>query len=127
MPPLKTDSTTCQFGERGVRVAVNDLPDGVEIVVTTIRDVDELRHRARDVAAMYGHGAHRGLGHNGKHGDGAGHGLRLAELRSMVSAVETDIPDGATIRVTPLDPAKVAEVQSDVGARAERAQWGDCP
>jgi hypothetical protein len=126
MPPLRTDSTTCQLGDRGVRVAVNELPDGVEVVVTTIRDVDELRQRARDAAAMYGPGAHRGLGHDGKHGDGARHGLHLAELRAKVNAVETDIPDGASIRVTPLDPAKVGEVQSEVEARVEKAQWGNC-
>jgi len=127
MPPLRTDSTTCQFGERGVRVSVDDAPDGVDVVLTTIRDVDDLRHRAHDAAAMYGAGAHRGLGHNGKHGNGAHHGLGLARLSIPVKAEEVDVWSGAKIHVSPVDPAKVDVVRSEVRARADDAQWGECP
>ena len=126
-PSLRTDSTSCPFGDRGARVAVDDAPDGVDVTITTIRDVDELRQRARDSAAMYGPLAHRGLGHNGKHGNGEHHGLGLAELRPEVKSEVTDVPSGAKIHVTPVDPSSVADVRREVRARAERTRWGACP
>ena len=127
LPPLETDSTTCQLGDPGVRVRVEDVEDAVDVTVTTIRDVDDLRHRVRDAAAMYGPGAHRGLGHHGKHGNGGHHGLRLAELRPTIKAVEIDVPSGAKIHVTPIESAKLDEVRAEVRARAAQAQWGDGP
>ena len=124
---LRTDSTTCPFGDHGARIGVEDTADGVDITVTTLRDVEELRHRARDAAAMYGPAAHRGLGHHGKHGTGEHHGLGLAELRPEVKAAEVDVPGGAKIHVTPADPAKIDDVRRNVRARAEGARWGECP
>jgi hypothetical protein len=89
--------------------------------------LEELRHRARDAAAMYGPGAHRGLGHQGLHGDGEHHGLGLKELSPPVRAVEVDTDDGARIHITPLNAADAVAVRAEVHARVTRTRMGDCP
>lgn len=57
--------------------------------------------RARDAAAMYGPGAHRGLGHDRIHGGGHRHGLGLDQLGVRVRAEAESTPEGARIIVRP--------------------------
>src|SRR5687767_11291023 len=103
--PAPEPSTTCPFGYHGTRVAMEDTDAGVVIRLRAYGDINEVRARAHDAAAMYGPGAHKGKGHNGEHGLGHQHGLGLAHLGVRVTASAVDTPDGADIYVRPQAPA----------------------
>jgi hypothetical protein len=125
--PLEpSPSSTCPFGLRGARVAVENTRDGADVVMTAFGDATELRHRARDAAAMYGPGAHRGLGHHGQHGDGKQHGLSLGTLGVQVVAAEEDTPDGARIHVASVDPQEKQRMRAALVARVDDARTGEC-
>jgi hypothetical protein len=124
-PP--SESTTCPFGFRGARVAFEDTAEGVDIVLTGVGNAAELQHRARDAAAMYGPGSHRGLGHDGTHGNGLHHGLALDRLGVQVRAAEQNTTGGACIHVTAIDTADLAKVRTAVRARADAVRSGSCP
>jgi hypothetical protein len=126
-PAPSSESTTCPFGFRGTRVAFEDTADGVDILLTASGDVAELRRRAKDAAAMYGPGAHRGLGHDGTHGSGLHHGLGLDRLGARVRAEEQDTAVGACIHVAAVDSADLARVRTAVRARADAVRVGSCP
>jgi hypothetical protein len=111
---------------RGARVAVENTRDGADVVMTAFGDATELRQRARDAAAMYGPGAHRGLGHGGHHGDGKQHGLNLGTLGVRVVAAEEDTPDGARIHVASVDPQEMKRMRAALVARVDDARTGDC-
>jgi hypothetical protein len=120
-------STTCPFGVRGARVRMIDTADGVVVTLRAFGDIAVLRRRARDAAAMYGPGAHRGLGHDGAHGGGHRHGLGLAQLGVPVEATAEDTEEGARIIVRPKDPADLGRMRAALRARAGRARVGECP
>ena len=46
---------------------MSDTEDGTVIELRAYGDATDLRRRAHDAAAMYGPGAHRGVGHDGVH------------------------------------------------------------
>lgn len=127
LPREPSPSTTCPFGFSGARVAIQDTADGVEITVIGYEQLAELQRRARDAAAMYGPGAHRGLGHHGQHGNGQHHGLGLGQLPMRVAASEEDSSDGAIIRVSAMNPIECASMQRLLHRRADRAREGRCP
>jgi hypothetical protein len=125
-PVEPTPSTTCPLGLRGARVTLENTHDGADVVMTAFGDATELRQRARDAAAMYGPGAHRGMGHEGKHGDGKQHGLGLATLGVPVVATEEDTKDGARIHVAAVDPQDRGRMRAALIARVDDARTGDC-
>jgi len=125
-PMLAEPSSTCPFGFAGARVAVENTNDGADVIITGIGNAREIRQRAKDSAAMYGPGAHRGMGHRGMHGDGQRHGLGLATLSVPVRAIEEDIEEGARIHVTPVRAADRDRMRGALLARAENAQTGSC-
>ena len=125
--PSPDPSTTCPFGIRGARVSTSDTDDGVAITVRAYGDLEEVRRRAHDAAAMYGPGAHRGLGHDGKHGGGERHGLGLAELGVPARAEALDTPDGALILVRPRQPADLDRMREALATREGRVRRGECP
>jgi hypothetical protein len=106
---------------------MSDADDGVVVALRGYGDVTELRRRAHDSAAMYGPGAHRGLGHEGKHGSGEHHGLGLAQLGVPVRAEVEDTPDGARIVVRPVVATDLETMRKALHDREERARAGRCP
>jgi hypothetical protein len=124
-PPYSRGTRECPLGFVGAHVTIDDTPDGAVFTFTTDERVAELRERVATSAAMYGPGAHRGLGHGGEHGLGQKHGLALSEL-PVTTAVET-IEHGARLRVLITDFARRAEVRQALHERAERVAAGECP
>jgi hypothetical protein len=125
-PVLPEPSSTCPFGFAGARVAVEDTKDGADVIITGIGNAREIRQRAKDSAAMFGPGAHRGIGHHGTHGDGQRHGLGLATLSVPVRATEEDIDEGARIHVTPVRAEDRDRMRGALLARAENTRTGAC-
>lgn len=119
-------STTCPSGVPGARIRMVETDDGVAFLLKAFGDVDDVRRRARDAAAMYGPGAHRGRGHDGAHGTGQQHGLALDRLGVPVVVESTDTADGARIVVRPKDPADLPRLREAAGARENRVRGGDC-
>ena len=120
-------STTCPFGVRGARVRMSDTDDGVVIALRGFGDVEEIRRRARDAAAAWGPGAHRGLGHDGRHGGGHQHGLGLAQLGVPVQAEAEDTAEGARITVRPKAASDLETMRAALWRREEHARAGQCP
>ena len=120
-------STTCPFGIRGTRVEMQDSADGVVISLRAFGDVEEVRRRARDAAAMYGPGSHMGLGHDGMHGKGERHGLGLVHLGVPVNAIAEDTPEGARIIVWPKRQEDLGKMRAALEERERRTRTGKCP
>ena len=127
LPQVPEPSTTCPFGVRGARVRMSDTEDGVVIALRAYGDIEEVRRRARDAAAMYGPGAHRGLGHDGKHGGGHQHGLGLGHLGVPVQAEAENIDDGARIIVRPKAASDLERMRTALWHREGSARAGECP
>ncbi|MBS2018849.1 MAG: hypothetical protein JST00_38635 [Deltaproteobacteria bacterium] len=119
-------STMCPSGITGARLRIVDTDDGVAFVLKAFGDVHDVRKRARDAAAMYGPGSHRGRGHAGTHGEGQHHGLALDRLGVPVVAEASDTADGARIAVRPKDPADLPKLREAAAARESRARAGGC-
>lgn len=124
---MSQPSTTCPFGIRGARISMTDTEDGVLIELRAYGDVADLRRRAHDAAAMYGPGAHKGVGHDGAHGSGEHHGLGLARLGVPVRAEAADTPEGARIVVRPVAASDLEAMRKALRERDERARTGPCP
>ena len=120
-------STTCPFGIRGTRVEMADTRDGVVITLRAFGDVEDVRRRVRNAAAMYGPGAKMGPGHGKKHGTGEQHGLGLAHLGVPVNALAEDIPEGARLFVWPKRPEDLEAMRAALEDRERRTRTGDCP
>ncbi len=108
----------CVLGVPDTRVQIADTKKGVVLTFSTWDRIDELRHRVRDVAAMHGTHAHRGLGHAGRHGLGQGHGLRLMDMPVGHAAVE-DVELGARLRLDAVDDLRVLDLRSQIRARVD--------
>ncbi len=106
---------------------MEDSADGVVVKLRAFGDVEEVRRRAIDASAMYGPGAHMGLGHHGVHGRGERHGLGLAHLGVPVLAIPEYTPDGARIMIWPKEPKDLAKMRAALVEREERARTGKCP
>lgn len=119
-------STTCPSGMPGARIRMVETEDGVAFLLKAYGDVGDVRRRARDAAAMYGPGAHRGRGHDGTHGEGQQHGLALDRLGVPVVVDATDTNDGARVHVRPKDPADLQKLREAATARERRVRSGDC-
>jgi hypothetical protein len=124
--PEPVPSSTCPFGFQGARVAIERTPLGADVVIEAYGDPAVLRRRARDAAAMYGPGAHRGMGHDGVHGNGKQHGLGLATLGVPVRASEEDTREGAVIHVVAVEPGDRVKLRSVLVQRGNAARSSDC-
>lgn len=113
----------CPLGVDGARVGVEDTPDGVMLTFTSAEKTDELRTRVRDAAAMYGP-RKMGQGHDGKHAQGGHHGLMPMQMPPAYAASE-DVPSGARLRLTPVEPADLPALRARAHERAA-AMSGTC-
>jgi hypothetical protein len=108
-------------------LAIDDTAEGVDIRLRAFGDVADVQQRARDAAAMYGPGAHRGEGHDGQHERGGHHGLGLASLGIQIRASEEDTSEGAVVHVAALDEEDRPRLQKVMHLRADDARRGGCP
>lgn len=120
----------CPLGVPWTRVAIADTAEGVSIdFASDPSRVTEVRQRVRDQALVHGPGSHRGPGHAGTHGGAHGgprdHGLQLWKLGELVTAV-SDTPKGAALVVTPVEPARRAEVREFLATRVAHLQSAGC-
>lgn len=92
----------CALGVPGSKVVAEDTPDGIALLFTSKERPEEMRARAYDAAAQHGPGSHMGHGHEGRHGQGADHGLRMIQGPPARSVAE-DIEGGARIRFVAVD------------------------
>lgn len=118
---------TCPLGVTNARVTYEETPTGVALLFTTTPEhVAELRARASDAAAMHGAGQHVGAGHDGPHGEGKGrHGLQPSTLPRAMGAAE-DLPDGARVRFTPVDPKDLQLLRRKLQDRATEMMLEGC-
>jgi hypothetical protein len=106
---------------------MSNTEDGVVIALRAYGDLGEVRRRARDAAAMYGPAAHRGLGHDGKHGGGHQHGLGLARIGVPVEAQAEDTAEGSRITVRPRAASDLEQMRAALWKREASARAGACP
>jgi hypothetical protein len=82
-------STVCVFGVPGVRTAVEDTDDGLDVTLAVVGDVKELRKRVRDTLA--------GVGPYKLSPDGQ-------KLANELHFTFIDRPSGLTVHAVPIDP-----------------------
>jgi len=111
--------STCPLGVQGARVVYEEMPEGGALVFTAPAEkVEELRDRARNASAMHGPGQKVGMGHDGKHGEGGVHGLRMMQMPPAYAGAD-DIEGGARIRIYPADASDIDVLRAKLKARAE--------
>jgi hypothetical protein len=117
-------AATCPMGVADTQVSAVDEVNGSTITFTTHTQVLELQRRVHAMAAMHNErntspDGRRPPGMTMEHGDddlGA----------SFTVATVFDLANGASVKVTPTDPADLARVQASVRAHAERMQDHHC-
>jgi hypothetical protein len=147
-------SLNCPMSVTGAKVSSALTPTGATLTFSTTspEQVAELRRRAHDAAEMHnknhGSGGMRGdmtgddmmggmtggahmLGGTTGSGPMMGSGNAAAHMsggRMMPQsrATMTEVAQGASITLTPSDPAELQKLQSAIGARAERMQQHGC-
>lgn len=125
-PPPATPHPTrgCPLGVPGTEVVLVDTDEGVDLYFRE-GNVDEVRRRTRDVAALGGPGAHAGEGHHGAHGVGQRHGLKLMEGPPL-RATASDVDGGARLQLIALDVRRRDELRSHVRDRVAKIQSEAC-
>ncbi len=116
----------CPMDVPGTQVSVADAPDGEALTFTTSSgDVDELRRRVHAMAEM--HNAHhaaaaaQGMGAAAQDGAAAGHAMPPPSRATV-----EDVPRGATVHVTPNDPADADALRAAVRSHAAHMQRDGC-
>lgn len=107
MPPGA--STVCVFDIRGVRALLRDTPDGMDVTLLVVGDVNELRRRAR--AALSGQYPVR---------------PETKAIEQSVRASIRDEPDGLTINVTPIDAHELDRIRGAIRHRMDEATSDNC-
>ena len=107
----------CALGVAGATVVAEDTPDGIALSFRSKDRPEEMRERANDAAAQHGPGQQLGRGHDGKHGDGADHGLQLMQAPPARSAAE-DIEGGARVRFVAADVRDTEALRTKLRERA---------
>ena len=111
-------ASACPFGVPGARVAYEDTAGGAQLTLSAAPDqLDNLRQRVRDAAAMHGTGKRAGQGHDGRHETGGSHGLRPMQL-PPARAGEWDLDGGARIELIPYDEADLPVLRAKLRQRA---------
>jgi hypothetical protein len=132
VPPAKSASilqaqpnTTCPLGVAGARVVVDDAEGGVVMTFSAGNDkVEDLRMRTRDQAGQHGPGQKVGPGHEGRHGMGGDHGLKVMQL-PPATITQQDIEGGSKLFLVPADKADLEKLRAKVRERAQ-AMMTDC-
>jgi hypothetical protein len=109
----RSSSTTCVFGLRGVRVALEDeAPDAINVRLTMCSDLPALRERTRAFLAK--EGTAEGPADSER-------GVREIQLgHAYASASVEDIRGGVRIRVIPHAASDVASIRDEIEARISR-------
>ncbi len=125
-PSGSPSAQSCPIGVVGSHVDVVDTPVGADLVFTASAErLVDLRARVRSAAQLYGIGAHKGLGHEGKHLGAQRHGLRLTELPLLHAEVE-DIDGGARMRLVAEVASQVGDLQGRLRARVDEVNASPC-
>ena len=105
----------CPMALEGADVEIGDIEDGVAVTYTTPRaqDVEELRERVRAMAALHEQRAATRPG-RGRH------------ALPPAAASVVDVPEGARLELTAVDPGDVEALRARMAMRAERTA-GRCP
>ncbi len=113
MAGYRNVSTTCVFGLRGVRIALEDeAPDALNVRLTMCSDLPALRQRTRAFLAKEGTEVST---------PGAERGAREIQLgHERASASVEDIRGGVQIRVVPDKTSNVASIRNEIEARIAR-------
>jgi hypothetical protein len=109
----RNGSTTCVFGLRGVRIALEDeAPDAINVRLTMCSDLPALRKRTRAFLAKEG---------TPESAAGSERGAREIQLgRERASASVEDIQGGVRIVVVPGPASNVASIRDEIEARIAR-------
>jgi len=117
--PMAPAPSPCALGVPETSVVHNETKTGASLTfVTTPRNVGDLRWRTRDAAQAHGPAAERGLGHDGRHGNGGAHGLKPMQLPPTTTATE-DVEGGAKITFVPADERDLGALRAKLAARAD--------
>ncbi|HEX3854428.1 MAG TPA: hypothetical protein VHW01_25875 [Polyangiaceae bacterium] len=114
----RNGSTTCVFGLRGVRIALEDeAPDAISVRLTMCSDLPALRKRTRAFLAKDG---------TAETAAGSEHGAREIQLgRERASASVEDIRGGVRIVVVPDAASDVTSIRDEIEARIARISSDD--
>ncbi len=140
----------CPTAVEGTQVTASDTDGGVALTFTTTGDVNDLRQRVGQMAQMYamhqgqGHMMWRGMGgarggmgpgaRGGMHGGmgpgaqgGMGPGARggMGPMPAMTTRVN-NVDNGASLVLTPTDPAQLDALRARARSHAQRMQSGQC-
>ena len=114
----RNSSTTCVFGLRGVRVAVEDeAPQAVSVRLTMCSDLPALRERTRAFLAK------EAIDGTNAASDVSKHEIQLGHERASASV--EDIRGGVRIRVVPDDERNLASIRDEIDARVARIYSDD--
>jgi hypothetical protein len=118
----------CPMNVEGTHVAATDVASGEQIAFTTTGQVSELRSRVHGMAAMHDQhhgdaGAHAGMMGGGM--GGAGHAMG-GTIMPPSHATVLDTEAGATLILTPNDPADLARLQQAVHVHVEHLEKDGC-
>ncbi len=122
-PPMAT-ADRCPMHVVGTTVAATESATGEDIAFTTSGDIPGLRSRVHEMAAM--HGKMGGGGHDMGAMKDSG---TMKDMPKMPPshAVVADTAAGATVALTPDDPAQVGALRAAARHHVEMMQGGDCP
>ena len=135
---------------KGTQIVASDTSDGVAIVFTTAGDVAGLRSHVRKMAEMRTRmasggtmgmenregmrGEGKGMDGSGMHGGGMGmkgdmrgHGMGMMGKHVPARASVEDVPGGARLVLTPVDPAQLAALREQTRSHAAMMRTGECP
>ena len=115
----------CALGVPGSNVVAVDTPGGIALTFTSPDKPLEMRERANDAAAQHGPGAHMGRGHEGRHGEGADHGLKMIQGPNARTAAE-DVEGGARIRFVAVDPGETDALRAKLHRQADSMNATAC-
>jgi hypothetical protein len=116
----------CPLGVEEARVDMVATAEGADLLFTVPSSgLDELRRRVSDAAALYGAGAHKGLGHHGEHLGAQHHGLRLNDLPPLEAQAEPT-EGGARLHLRAKNAGDVADLRSRLRDRLDVVTAGPC-
>jgi hypothetical protein len=122
-----TSGDGCPLGVKGAKVTMQAIEKGAVVTFTaaTPATLDELRLRVKNTSEQHGKGAHRGVGHNGTHGTGEGHGMHFSDFPPVHTDFEV-VDGGARLHVLAVSEGDVRVVRERLNERLPQLQTGKC-